>query len=216
MHIIPSLLVKSKEEFLSQLDSLDHMVTHLQLDIADGQFVPTLTWSDPAIIASIEGYTFELHLMDLHPLETIALWKDIPSITRLIIHVESVTNLSDAIEHARTFGREVFIALNPETKLEVIETVHTHIDGVLFMGVKPGFQGQTLIPEVLEKIAQCRKKYPDLYTELDGGVQEDTLAAIVESAVHAICPGSLVFRHTRSAREQIIHLKQKINKLKAL
>ncbi len=211
--IIPSILVSSKQEFLTQITALDHAVTHLQLDIADGHFVPNTTWSEPEIVHHIDDYTFELHLMDESPLETITLWKDISSVTRFIIHIESVEDIAAAITHVQMYGREVFLALNPNTPLSTIHHYIDLIDGVLFMGVTPGFQGQKLIPEVLRKIAQCRTTYPELYTELDGGVHEDTLHAIIESGVHAICPGSLVFKREHSPADQIAYIKNQLEKL---
>lgn len=211
--IIPSILVQTKQDFLSQLSALEHRVTHLQLDIADGKFVPNITWGEPDVVRTIEGYTFELHLMDESPLETIALWRDVSPVTRFIIHVESVTDISTTIAHAQTYGREVFLALNPDTALSTIHDYVGTIDGVLFMGVIPGFQGQILIPDVLTKISECRSTYPHLYTELDGGVSEDTLAKIVASGVHAICPGSLVFKRDGTAAEQIMYIKNQISQI---
>ncbi len=211
--IIPSVLVKSEQEFLTQLNLLDHAVTHVQLDIADGTFVPNTTWAETATVTHIEGYTFELHLMVASPLEVIAEWSNIPSVTRFIIHAESVDNVVETIAHARTYTRQIFIALNPDTSLEDIQGVEQNIDGILFMGVNPGFQGQKLIPSVLEKISECRKKYPEIYTELDGGVHEDTLEAIVRSGVHAICPGSLVFKRKHTPSEQILYIKNQLEKL---
>ncbi len=208
--IIPSILVKTRQEFIKEIDSLEHVVPHVQLDIADGIFVPNTTWGEPEIIRHIDGYTLELHLMVKDPLETIALWNDIPQITRYIIHYESVADAVAAITHAKNTKKEVFIALNPETTLEVLTPIHRLIEGVLFMGVHPGFQGQPLIPEVLEKIAVCRETYPELYTELDGGVQENTLQAIAESGVQAICPGSLVFKRQSPPHEQIMFIKSKL------
>ncbi len=211
--IIPSILVKTKNEFLSQISLLEHSVTHLQLDIADGNFVSNTTWSEPEIIRHSEGYTFELHLMVEHPLEVIAEWSTVANVTKYIVHFESEDNIEEVISHIQASNglkREVFIALNPETQLSALERIADRIDGVLFMGVTPGFQGQKLIPAVLEKITQCRNRYPHLYTELDGGVHEDTLEAIVKSGVHAICPGSLVFKREQKPSEQIIFIKNQL------
>lgn len=211
--VIPSILVKTKDEFLTQINELKHVITHVQFDIADGIFVPNTTWSEPEIVRKINGYTFELHLMVHSPLETIAKWKDVDSVTRFIIHTESTTHLEDTIEHARAYGRELFVAFNPYTPLDILDTISAKIDGVLFMGVEPGFQGQKLIPEVLEKIIHCRKRHPHLYTELDGGVSEEVLESIAKSGVHAICPGSLVFGREHPAHEQIVFIKNQLEKL---
>ncbi|HRH23931.1 MAG TPA: hypothetical protein PK295_04885 [Candidatus Magasanikbacteria bacterium] len=215
--IIPSILVQSEKEFLAQLASLEHAVPHVQLDIADGAFVSNTTWAEPEIVRHVERYTCELHLMVRYPLEVIVEWITVPQVTKFIVHVESTDNIEETISHIQAsdeLKRDVFVALNPETELTMLEKIVNSINGVLFMGVTPGFQGQKLIPAVLEKIAQCRKKYPHLYTELDGGVHEETLKDIVHSGVHAICPGSLVFKRQHSAAEQITLIKNNISNLK--
>ncbi len=211
--VIPSILVKTKEEFFNQLNSLEHTVNHVQLDIADGTFVPNTTWGEPEAIQQVEDYTFELHLMVASPLEVIAEWSTTSSVVRFIIHLESMKNISETIANAREYNQEIFVALNPKTPLSQIELIKDTIDGILFMGVVPGFQGQKLIPNVLKKIRECREKYPDLYTELDGGVHEDTLEAITKSGVHAICPGSMVFKRDIAAAEQVMTIKKQLTKI---
>ena len=61
------------------------------------------------------------------------------------------------------------------------------------MGVYPGFQGQSLIKEVILKITKFTAKYPKVFTELDGAVNESNLPEIIKTGVNAICPGSAVF-----------------------
>ena len=139
--IIPSILVQTKDEFLAQIASLEHAVPHVQLDIADGAFVSNTTWAEPEIVHHVDGYTCELHLMVHYPLEVIAEWITVPQVTRFIVHVESTDNIEETISHIRAsdeLKREVFVALNPETELTVLEKIVDSIDGVLFMGVTPG------------------------------------------------------------------------------
>jgi len=62
MQIIPSILVQSKEEFITQIHAIEKTVSQIQLDIADGKFVPNTTWADPAVIkkeAKIEKVEFQ-------------------------------------------------------------------------------------------------------------------------------------------------------------
>ena len=50
MEIIPSVLIQSEQEFLDQTQSVLGAVNMIQLDIADGKFVPNTTWADPEVV----------------------------------------------------------------------------------------------------------------------------------------------------------------------
>ena len=83
----------------------------------------------------------------------------------------------------------------------------------MFMGGTPGKQGQKLMPEVLEKIKQFTSLNPTIFTELDIGVNEQTLPDIYESGIKAICPGSAIFGNERLPEENIARMQQIINSL---
>jgi ribulose-phosphate 3-epimerase len=79
----------------------------------------------------------------------------------------------------------------------VLETVLEVADYVLLMSVNPGFGGQKLIPYVLDKVRQLntvrRAKQLALPIEIDGGVDLENLAEVVEAGCDWIVTGSAVF-----------------------
>ncbi len=62
------------------------------------------------------------------------------------------------------------------------------------MSVDPGWGAQTLIPTSYEKLARMRAALPDhVGLEVDGGVHEDTVAAVAEAGANLLVTGSAVF-----------------------
>ena len=61
------------------------------------------------------------------------------------------------------------------------------------MTVNPGFGGQKLIPEVIEKITQVRQYYPQLDLCVDGGVTTENIAALAHAGANQFVAGSAIF-----------------------
>ena len=213
MIIIPSLLVKTAEQFKQQIKSIQKELDLVQLDIADGKFANNTTWADPKVVEKNTKIDIELHLMVSEPLKELKRWAEVEQVVRILVHFESIPNLADIMPTLHAYGWEIGIVLNPETDIKVLKPYISEIKSVMFMGVVPGKQGQKLIPEVLEKIKKFNKLYPNMFTELDGGVNEKTMPGIVASGVEAVCPGSAIVGNKRTPAENIKRMKKLIHKL---
>ena len=70
---------------------------------------------------------------------------------------------------------------------------------VLIMTVNPGFGGQKLIPDCVEKITKIRRMAEEenleLDIEADGGINAENVAAIVEAGANVIVAGSAIFKN---------------------
>lgn len=212
MEIIPSVLVQTEEEFLTQINAVKDVLSMIQLDIADGKFVPNTTWADPTVVLEKAPIDIELHLMVNDPLSELKKWTVVEKVKRVLIHFESVSDLKETITKAKKMRDwQVGVVLNPDTDPSVIEPHLTSLDAVMFMGVYPGFQGQSLVREVLTAMSSFIQKHPDVFTEIDGAVNEETLKDIQTTGVQAICPGSAVFKRDYSPKEAVEKLKDIIN-----
>ncbi len=215
MQIIPSLLVQSKEEFTQQILEVQKYIKMVQIDIADGKFVPNTTWRDPKVTKELLKIDAELHLMTSNPVEETAKWADVHQIKRVLFHYEAVekTEIAETINSIKNLGHKVGIVLNPDTSIDVLDEFISELDAVMFMGVVPGFQKQKYIPETTERIKNLKEKYPDLFVSLDGGVNLETIPDISTSGVDAICPGSAVFHTEKTIKENVEDLNQLIDSL---
>lgn len=214
MQIIPSILVQSEEEFKNQINAIRNSLDMVQLDIADGAFVPNTTWADPvATQTHAKDMDLELHLMVEHPLQELARWVGVPQVQRVLFHYESKDDLFPVIEMIHDNGWEASMVLNPDTNITVIDQYAHLLEGAMLMGVVPGFQGQAYIPETTERLKALRATYPDLFIELDGAVNMETLEQIVPTDIHAVCPGSAISKGTSTAADRILAMQQLINTL---
>ena len=69
---------------------------------------------------------------------------------------------------------------------------------ILVMTVEPGFGGQKLIPETIDKVREVRKmlndKNLDTDIQVDGGINDANVMTLVDAGANVIVAGSAVFR----------------------
>ena len=206
MEIFPAILVHSKEEFLDNIAAIHDVAKQVHIDIADGRFVPNTTWADPDVIQKLLPLDCELHLMVEDPLKEFLRWKDVKQVKRVLAHVET-TDLHTVIQMIQKSGKEASVAVNADTSVSRAETYLPYADGILFMGIQPGFQGKQFASKVLEKINRFQRRRTTHFIEVDGGINEETLPQIQKTGVDAVCIGSAVFK-TGNPKENFLRLKQ--------
>jgi ribulose-phosphate 3-epimerase len=194
-HIIPAILVHDEAAFRERLDALDpRRVPIVQIDVMDGAFVPNTTWCDLAMLASLETrMKFELHLMVEDPEPWIRNTEDIPAVQRLVWHIESRMEHEKLIKLCHTQGRDAGLALSPATSLETLVPYADTIDEILVLGVNPGFSGQDLIPETMEKAREIHARWPDVPLAFDGHVDLTNIQDLKDAGVSRFCVASAIF-----------------------
>jgi ribulose-phosphate 3-epimerase len=142
----------------------------------DGSFVPNLQFGTDYIkqLRKLSSIPLDIHLMVERPEEKID-WFDFQEGEYVSIHVESTRHLQRTLQRIRDKGAKPMAALNPATPLSTLDWVWDDIDAVLIMTVNPGYAGQKLVPQTLQKIAECKKKAElagkgDIEIEVDGNV----------------------------------------------
>jgi len=218
MQIIPSILLPDKQTFLEQTKTIEEVVSMVQIDIADGQFVESTTWSyeeeAPETIQEHLQIDCELHLMVQDPIEVARDWEQVPQVKRILVHYESnPEEIGDILAQIQSYGWEVGLVLNPDTSIDVVDDVVEEIDSVMFMGVVPGRQGNKFVPEVLDNIKAFKEKFPHMRTEIDGSVNMDTLPDIVTAGVDIVCPGSAIFGNHKDPAQNVVEMRELINTL---
>src|SRR3990172_2983957 len=144
-------------------------------DAGDGHFIPEITIG-PIVLASISplvhgwGARLDCHLMVNEPerhFEAVARAGG-DSVT---FHVEVCDDQPQVIAHARRLGLGVGVAFNPETTVEDAAAAAEGADLVLCMSIHPGYSGQELMPDALERVERLRALLPeDVRVQVDGGI----------------------------------------------
>lgn len=217
IHIIPTINVKTQEEFVRQIRSIEDVVDRVQIDIADGKFATWENWHDPELIVQMHTkLSYELHLMVQEPRKEMNNWGRLENISRIIIHAESHfppvevgahNVLLDTMPTFFAYGADVSIALRPETPIEVVAPLMNHLYSVTLLGVHPGASGQSFEPSVLKKIKEIRAQHPTINIEIDGGINETNIEDIIRAGANILCVGNSVFG-AGDPKTNILRLKE--------
>ena len=213
--ISPSILAADFSQLGKEIDNLEKGGADLiHVDVMDGHFVPNLTIGPP-VIKALRKYTklpFDVHLM-IAPVHKYI--KDFANAGSdiITIHPEATEDLEKSIFYIKELNKKVGVSLNPDTKINVIETHLNNIDLVLIMSVFPGFGGQKFIPETIKKIKDLKKiKDKNNYNfdiEVDGGVNFLNSKDIIKAGANILVSGTTIFKSNNG------NIKKNIEALKS-
>jgi len=170
----------------------------VHVDVMDGHFVPNLSMG-PAVVKAVRRATrlpLDVHLM----IENADLYVDAfadAGANWISLHVEALPHLQRTVAHLRERGLKAGVALNPSTPLVSVEEIAPELDYVVVMSVNPGFGGQKFLPGSLDKVRRMRDllRHRGLAAqiEVDGGVDEGNVKALVDAGAEVLVAGTSVF-----------------------
>lgn len=201
--IAPSILSADFANLESELKSIDN-ADMIHVDIMDGHFVPNMTFGLPVLkrISQVTNVPLDVHLMIENPEKWAVNYAEFAhSVT---LHYESTENPTSVIELLRSTGKKVSMAIKPGTPFSAITGLLPQLDMLLVMTVEPGFGGQGLIPQTLEKIGEAssfRKANSLKFAiQVDGGVTAENIQEVASAGADTFVAGTAVFsskdRHT--------------------
>lgn len=198
--LAPSILSADFNRLGSQIKVLEQKgIKVLHVDVMDGMFVPSISFGMPVIesIRKESSLFFDLHLMVHEPLRYIKQFVKAGA-DSITVHVEACEDLDKTLGAIKEAGAECAVAVNPETPVSSIVPYLDKVDMALVMSVHPGFGGQKLIAETLDKVqelARLRKEKGLAFSiEIDGGVNQENIREIAMTGIDIIVAGTAVFK----------------------
>ncbi len=170
----------------------------LHLDVMDGVFVPNFSFGNP-VIASIRKCTdmfFDTHLMIVEPEKYIDKYIDAGS-DMITFHIEACKSISDTLDKIHIRGKKAGIAVKPNTPIDTVYDYLEICDMILVMTVEPGFGGQKMILETVEKVRALRaeivRRGLNTDIQVDGGINSETAKLVLDAGANILVAGSYVF-----------------------
>lgn len=178
----------------------------IHCDVMDGVFVPNITFG-PKMVRDIRRHTqlpLDVHLMIVRPEKYVDAFIDAGA-DFLTFHMEATDRPELLLGHIRDRGVRAGAVISPDTPVNVLKDVLSACDMVLLMSVHPGFGGQRFIENSLERMSELKRLRdaisPHTLLEIDGGVNLENVAQIIDAGAEVIVAGNTVFaaenpRHT--------------------
>lgn len=210
--ILPSLLSADMTRIGDEVESvMDAGADFIHFDVMDNHYVPNLTFGPAfcdALIKRFPNVPIDVHLM-VTPVDDLIESFAKAGAKRISIHPDATIHLDRSLQLIKNLGCEAGLVLNPATTIDSLTWCVHHLDFVLVMTVNPGFGGQKLIPEVINKITQIHQLYPQLGLCVDGGVTTKNIADLARAGANQFVAGSAIFNST-SYQETIKDMREQL------
>ena len=113
----------------------------------------------------------------------------------ITVHTEACRDIEATLKLIKSFGIKCGLTVKPATSVLDVAPFLNYVDLVLIMSVEPGFGGQGLIPETLDKVRWLKGNRGERHylISIDGGVNLRTIGAVADSGVDVVVAGSAFF-----------------------
>lgn len=214
IQIIPTVFALDKISFDKKLECLS-FCKKLHLDFMDGEFTKnkSVQFLDMNKILEYSNIFFEVHLMAKNPILYLDKILEF-NIKKVLIQFEifkTETDLKNCVSNFKEKNIEVFLVVNLQTDVGDILKYIPQFNGVMFMSVFPGVEGQKFIVDTLDKIRHLRMFYPKLKIQIDGGIKDENIKKVIKMGVDIVSVGSYISSN-KNPKESFEKLEKIINK----
>ena len=196
VRINPSILAADFANIESEIGRIS-TADLVHVDVMDNHFVPNLTFGPQMVgrIQAVSSIPLDVHLMIDDPDRWAPGYAELGAYS-VTFHAEAAADAPALARRLRDIGARAGIALKPGTPVEPYLDLLHEFDQVLVMTVEPGFGGQSFIESTMPKLQLLRAAVGerDIWLQVDGGVDENTIGIAAEAGADTFVAGSAVFR----------------------
>ena len=218
VEVSTSILSVKKEDALGIFYNLEVAKTdYFHIDVMDGKFVEQDTTEVMheycSHIKQISNLPLDVHLM----VEDVKSYIDsfIPYEPNIItFHLEACKDKEEVlnlIKYIKENNIKVGISIKPNTKVEEILKYLPLVHLVLVMTVEPGYGGQKLIPETIDKVKALKSYISEnnieVDIEVDGGINLENKDQLKQAGANMIVAGSSIIS-SKDYKETIRMIKE--------
>ena len=210
--IAPSILSANFAYLAKDIEMINNSEAEwIHIDIMDGVFVPNISFGFPVLkfVAELSEKPLDVHLMIVNPEKFVNEVKALGAHV-MNVHYEACPHIHRVIQQIREARMEPAVTINPGTPVSLLKDIIRDVYMVLIMSVNPGFGGQKFIEHSVDKVKELRALIEETGSkaliEVDGGVNKETGALLVEAGADVLVAGSAIFS-APDPRRMIVDLK---------
>ena len=151
-------------------------------------------------IRQISNTPLDVHLMTYSAKDYVEEYIDLePNI--ITFHIEAIKSKEEAFElinFIKENNSRVGIAIKPSTNIQEIYEFLPFIHMLLIMTVEPGYGGQKLIPEMIEKVKELKQYINtnniEIDIEVDGGINLENAELLKEAGANILVAGTSIIK----------------------
>lgn len=195
--INPSILSADFVNMQRDLGKIAH-ADFVHVDVMDNHFVPNLTFG-PQMVGRIQDTSpipLDVHLMISDADRWAPGYAELGAAS-VTFHLEAAAEPIALARALRARGARAGVAVKPSTPAHSLYEHLDEFDQILVMTVEPGFGGQGFIAETMPKLAalkaEASKRGSQVWLQVDGGINDDTISIAAENGADTFVAGSAVF-----------------------
>jgi len=193
LKVIPAINVNSFEELELRLKLVEPYTDWAQIDVSDGTFTKLTGWHQASDLLQLHTpLKIEVHLMIDQIEERVDEWLIAP-VSRVVFHLEASKDPHFVIKKCRDAGKEVGIAIGPDTSWTRLVPFYNRVDLFQILAVYPGPSGQKFSESSFAKISDLRKNCPDAIIEVDGGINKNVAKRAHKAGANIVNAASYIF-----------------------
>lgn len=207
MVIVPTILVKTQNEWHERIKQVRGVFDRVQIDVIDGQFAEAKTL-DFSQMTGLEKFRPDFHLMVKEPIFGVEKCRRLGA-GWVTGQIEQMSNQGKFVEMVKLGNMKAGLAVDLNTGLDQLDKpVLAKIDHLLLMSVKAGAGGQLFAPQVLAKIKAARQLVGNrVEIGVDGGIDEASIAQVARAGADVAYIGSALGK-ARDIQEKFEQLKK--------
>lgn len=213
IHICASLLAADYARLGEEVQRAESAgADSFHFDMMDGHYVPNLALT-PDHLKALRPYSrlpFHAHLELVNPDDVLFKFRPVRADV-IIVQWNTLNDPSRTFDRIRLQNTKVGLGLSPNDSLEEASRLFSDLDLLLLLGVYPGFGGQTMQPDIVERVALARqlldREKSSVPIATDGGVKPENAAVLVEAGADTLIMGTALFQ-SEDMRETIRSIRE--------